>query len=327
MTTKPRIVDRRLFLAAALALAAPPAAVAQVDFPSRTIRIVVPVAAGGTADLLPRIIGEKLTQRWGQSVVIENKTGGALHLGTEAVYRAEPDGYTLLAAPQGPIVLSQSLYSKLSYDPAAFVPVTVMARLPYVMVVNPKLPISSVAELVAYAKGNPGKLNFGSAGTGSATQLVVEWLKILAGIRMTHVPYRGATPALTDLLAGHLDFVVDNMGNVLQYVRDGKLRALAVGNAKRIAELPEVPTLAGTYPGFVASSWFAIVAPPGTPAPIAEKLSAAMAEAVHEPDVLSRLHDLGAEPGGDTPAATGVFLKHEAERWRKVIVEAGIKLQ
>jgi tripartite-type tricarboxylate transporter receptor subunit TctC len=194
-------------------------------------------------------------------------------------------------------------------------------------VVNPQLPVTTLAEFVAYAKANPGKLNFGSAGTGSATHLTVEWLKILAGIKMTHVPYRGAAPAMTDLLAGHLDFVVDNMGNVIQHIKDGKLRALAVGDDGRIPELPQVPTFAETWPGFVSSSWFAIVAPPGTPAPIAEKISAAMAEVLRMPEVVARLHDLGTRPGGDPPAATGVFLKQEAERWHKVIVEAGIKLQ
>jgi tripartite-type tricarboxylate transporter receptor subunit TctC len=297
------------------------------DYPSRGIRIIVPVAAGGTADLLPRIVGEKFSERWGQPVVIENKTGGALHLGTEAVFRADPDGYTLLAAPQGPIVLSPSLYSKLAYDPAAFVPVTVMARLPYVLVVNPRLPIKTIPELVAYAKANPGKLNFGSAGVGSATQLAVEWLKILGGIQMTHVPYRGAAPALTDLLAGHLDLVVDNLANVLQQIKDGRLRALGVANQSRIAELPDVPAIAETYPGFLASSWFVILAPPQTPAPIAEKLSHAAAEILRAPEVAKRLHDLGAEPGGDTPAATGVFLKEETERWRGVITAARIKLE
>jgi tripartite-type tricarboxylate transporter receptor subunit TctC len=312
-------------LAAAIVAVMSTAAFAQADYPDRAIKMIVPVAAGGTADLLPRIIGEKLTERWGQPVVVENKTGGALHIGSEAVYRADPDGYTLLATPQSALVLSQSLYSKLGYDPTKFVPVTVMARLPYVLVVNPKLPVKSLAELIAYAKAHPGKLNFGSAATGSATHLTVEWLKIVAGIKMTHIPYRGAAPALTDLLAGHLDFVVDNVANVLPHIRDGRLRAIAVCNKERISELPDVPAVAETFPGFVSSSWFAIVAPPKTPAPIVQKLSKAIADVLHKPDVVKRLDALGATPGGDTPAETAAFLKEEAERWHKVIVDAGIK--
>ena len=313
-------------MAAALFAVAPAAAFAQDDFPNRPIRIVVPLAPGGTSDLLPRMVGEKLTLRWGQPVIIENKPGGALHLGTEAVARAAPDGYTLLLAPQGPLVLSPSLYVKLGYDPAAFVPVTTLARLPYVFVVNPKVPVSSVPELIAFAKANPDKLNFGTPGTGSAQHLAVEWFKIFTGVRLTHVPYRGTAPAIADLLAGHVQLMFDNAANALPQVREGKLRALAIGAPPRIPELPDVPAMAEFFPGFLAASWFALVAPPNTPPDVVAKLSQAIGDALRMPDVSRRLHGLGATPVGSSPAETEAFLRQETERWRKVIVDAGIKL-
>src|SRR5262245_39003509 len=314
-----------VLLSALLLASAPMAALAQADYPNRAIKIVVPLPPGATADTLPRIIGEKLTARWHQPVIIENKPGAAQNLGAEAVAKAEPDGYTLLATPQGPLVISGALFPRLGFDPAAFVPVTIMASLPYVLVVHPKVPVSTVPELVAYAKANPDKLNYASPGNGSSTQLVVEWLKSVAGIRMTHVPYRGAAPALTDLLAGHVDLMIDNLGNSLTHIRDGRLKVLAVGDDRRIAELPNVPTLAETYPGFVASSWFAIVAPPGTSPALVAKLSQAMGEILRMPDVVQRLRDLGATPIGGSPAETAAFIKLETERWRKVIIDADIK--
>jgi tripartite-type tricarboxylate transporter receptor subunit TctC len=310
---------------AALAVATHPA-LAQTDFPNRPIRIVVPLAPGGTSDLLPRMIGEKLTLRWGQPVIVENKPGGALHLGTESVARAAPDGYTLLLAPQGPLVLSPSLYRKLSYDPAAFVPVTVLARLPYVFVANPSVPAANVRDLIAYAKANPDKLNFGTPGTGSAQHLAVEWFKILTGVRLTHVPYRGTAPAIADLLAGHVQLMFDNAANALPQVREGKLRALAIGAPPRVAELPDVPAMAELFPSFLAASWFSLVAPPKTPPDVVTKLSQAIAEALRTPDVEKRLQGLGATPGGEPPDQTAAFLREETERWRKVIVEAGIRL-
>ena len=312
-------------MVAALSVAAS-AAFAQTDFPNRPIRIVVPLAPGGTSDLLPRMIGEKLTLRWGQPVIIENKPGGALHLGTEAVARSAPDGYTLLLAPQGPLVLSPSLYRKLSYDPSAFVPVTVLARLPYVFVANPNVPVSNIAELIAFAKANPDKLNFGTPGTGSAQHLAVEWFKILTGVRLTHVPYRGTAPAIADLLAGHVQLMFDNAANALPQVREGKLRALAIGAPPRIAELPNVPAMAELFPGFLASSWFSLVAPPKTPSDVVTKLSQAIAEALRMPEVAKRLQGLGATPGGEAPEQTTTFLREETERWRKVIIDAGIRL-
>ena len=317
---------RCLLTAAALALA-PPTASAQADFPNRPIRILIPLAPGGTADLLPRMVGEKLSIKWGQPVIIENKPGGALHIATEHVYRAEPDGYTLLLAPQGPLVLSPSLYSKLGYDPSAFVPVTVLARLPYVFVVHPKVPVSTIQDLVAFAKANPDKINFGTPGVGTAQHLAIEWFKLLAGVPMTHVPYRGAAPAMTDLLAGHVQLMCDNAANVLVHIKEGRLKALAVGALPRVPELPDVPALGELFPIFTASSWFSIVAPPKTPPATVTKLSQAMAEALHLPDVVERLRKVGATPVGSPPEETGVFVRQETERWRKVIRDAGIKLQ
>jgi tripartite-type tricarboxylate transporter receptor subunit TctC len=310
---------------AVLVVAAPAAARAQADFPNRPVKIIVPLAPGGTADVLPRLIGEKLALRWSQPVVIENRPGGGQHIGTEAVARADPDGYTLLSSAAGPLVVNPSLIPNLSYDPAAFAPITVMASLPYVLVVNPKVPAANLAELIAYAKANPGKLNYAAPGGGSQTQLAAEWLKMLTGTKMTFVPYKGSAPAVTDLIAGHVDFMFDNLANSLQHIRDGRLRSLAVANEHRLPDFPDLPTLAETYPGFVATSWFALLAPPKTPAPLVDKLYQAIAETLRMPEIEHRLHDLGATPGGSSPAATAAFLKAETERWRKVITEAGIK--
>jgi tripartite-type tricarboxylate transporter receptor subunit TctC len=202
----------------------------------------------------------------------------------------------------------------------------VLARLPYIFVANPNVPASSVPDLVAFAKANPDKLNFGTPGTGSAQHLAVEWFKILTGVRLTHVPYRGTAPAIADLLAGHVELMFDNAANALPQVRDGKLKALAIGAPPRIPELPDVPPMAEFFPDFLAASWFAIVAPPRTPPDIAAKLSQAIAETLRMPDVSKRLQGLGATPGGSSPDETAAFLRQETERWRKVIVDAGIRL-
>jgi tripartite-type tricarboxylate transporter receptor subunit TctC len=200
-----------------------------------------------------------------------------------------------------------------------------MASLPYVLVVNPKVPAANVAELIAYAKANPGKLNYAAPGGGSQTQLAAEWLKMLSDTKMTFVPYKGSAPAVTDLVAGHVDLMFDNLANSLQHIRAGTLRAIAVANEQRLADFPDLPTLAETYPGFVATSWFALLAAPKTPAPLVDKLHQAIAETLRMPDVVQRLRGLGANPGGSTPAATAAFFRQETERWRKVIVEANIK--
>ena len=315
---------RRVLLATAFALAV--SAQAQ-EYPTKPIRIVVPYPAGGSADLLPRIFAEKLNAKWGQPVLVENRPGAGGNVGAEVAYKAEPDGYTLFATAPGPLVVNQNLYRKLAFDPAQFVPVSVMAVIPNVFLVNPKVPAKNVDELIAYAKANPGKLNYGSQGNGTTSHLTAELFKSTAGgLNITHVPYKGSAPAMAALLGGEIDLMFDNLGVTLQHVRSGRLRALAVGSEKRVASLPEVRTMSEILPGFSSVAWFGIVAPPKTPAPIAEKLSAAVAEAIRQPDVAKRLAAMSAEPVGGTPAEMAAFMRRDGERWKGVIESAQVKV-
>jgi tripartite-type tricarboxylate transporter receptor subunit TctC len=296
------------------------------DYPAKPVRIIVPFPAGGTADVMPRIFAEKLSQKWGQPFTVENRAGAAGNIGAEAVYRSEPDGYTLMAAPPPPLVINPSLYPRLAFDPTQFVPVTIMGAVPNVALVNPKVPVNTLAELIAYARANPGKLNYASQGSGTTSHLTAELFKSMAGgLNIQHVPYKGTAPALTDLLGGQVELMFDNLGVSLPHVRAGKLKALAVATEKRIASLPGTPTIAETLPGFVSIAWFGIVAPPKTPAALAERLSAAVADAVKLPDVQKRLAELSAEPIANTPAQMAAFMREDTERWRKVIVSAGVK--
>jgi tripartite-type tricarboxylate transporter receptor subunit TctC len=301
------------------------AATAQNDYPNRTIKMVVPIPPGVTADLMPRVIADKLAARWGHPVIIENRPGAGLNLAAEVVAKSPADGYTLLATPQGPLVMSQSLFPKLRFDPAAFVPVSIYAEQPYLLVANPKVPASTLREFIAYAKANPGKIN-SAGGTGTALHLTAEMLAAAAGIRIVHVPYQGAAPAMTDLLAGHVDIMIDNLGNSLPHIREGKLKVFGVASEARIPELPDVPAIAELFPGFYSVGWYAVVAPPKTPAAIALKLSQAIAETVKSPDVAKRFRDLAITPTGMTPDEMTVFLRQETERWRRVITDRGIKL-
>src|SRR5438128_9012212 len=235
------------------------------EWPARTVRIVVPFPAGGSADLIPRIVAEKLSEKWGQPVIVENRPGAAGNIGADIVFRSEPDGYTLLSAPPPPLVINRLLYPKLSYDSTQFAPVSVIAANPNVLLVHPSLEVNSVAELIALARQNPGKLNYASQGSGSTSHLTAELFKSMAGgLQITHVPYKGSAPALTDLLGGQVDMMCDNLGVSLPHVRAGKLKALAVASRKRFPGLPEVPALAETLAGFEAVAWFGIVAPPKT---------------------------------------------------------------
>ena len=312
-------------LALAAMLAALPGAGAQ-DYPSRPVKIIVPFPAGGTADVMPRVIGEWLSRKWGQPVVVENRTGAAGNIGAEAVAKAEPDGYTLLSAPPPPLVINQNLYPKMGFDPTEFVPIVIMGRVPNALVINAKLPFNSVAELIAYAKANPGKLTSATQGNGTTSHLTSELFQLMADVKFQHVPYRGSAPALTDLVAGSVDLMFDNLGVSLPLVKSGQLKLLGVATPKRMASLPDVPTIAETLPGFESAAWFAIVAPPKTPQAVVDKINADVNEALRQGDIVQRLAQLSAEPIGGTPQATAAYMREEIERWHKVIKAANVKL-
>jgi len=317
----------RHLVLAALVLAAPNVGRADIDYPQRPVKIVVPAPAGTVLDSLPRILADKLSGRWGQAVIIENRPGAAQNIGAEAVAKAEPDGYTLLATPDGPLVISQHVFSRLGFDPGAFVPISIYVTQPIVLVANPSVPYSSLSDMLAFAKTNPLKINYGSPGTGSSLHLLAEMLQTSSGVRLLHVPYRGMAPAMTDLLAGHIALTVDVLGNALAYIKAGRLKALAVASQARIPELPEVPAIAEMIPNFHFESWFAVVAPPQTPPEIAARVSQAIATTLHLPDVAQKFRDFSVTPLGTSPAETAAFLKEESERWRQVVAATGVKVQ
>jgi tripartite-type tricarboxylate transporter receptor subunit TctC len=320
-------------LAWALISALAGAAAAQgADWPAKPVRFIVPFPPGGAADALPRIFAEKLAEKWQQPFVIENRAGATGTIGAELAYRAEPDGYTFLATPPSTLVLNPVLYAKLSYDPSQFVPVAVIAGIPSVMLVNPKVPAGSVQEFIALARANPGRMNYASQGTTSVSFLTTEWFMSLAGgaegkLRIAQIPYKGTGPGLAALLAGEVELMFDNLGTSLQHVRAGRLRALAVCGEQRFPGLPDVPALSEIYPGFVSIAWFGVVAPPRTPEAIAAKLSAGILEALKMPDVRERLARLSAQPIGLGPAQMREFMKRDAARWREAIRIAGVKPQ
>ena len=287
----------------------------------------MPFPAGGTADLLPRIIAEKLSSQWGQPVIVDNRAGAAGNIGAEMVYIAEPDGYTLLSAPPPPLVINPSLYPKLAFDPTRFEPVSVMAAVPNVMLVHPKVPANNVRELIAWAKAQPDRLTYSSQGGGTTSHLTTEMFKAAAGgLSATHVPYKGTAPALAALLSGEVNLMFDNLGVSLQHARTGRIKALAVCGERRVAALPDVPTMAETYPGFVSVAWFGVVGPPKMPARIATRLSTTIADTLKLPEVAKRLAELSAEPVGNTPAQMAAFMKEDAARWRTVVRSANVRL-
>src|SRR5215813_8862394 len=308
------------------AIAAVPCVHAQ-DYPTRTVKIIVPFPAGGSADVIPRIVGDWLSHKWGQPVIIENRPGAAGNIGAELAYKAEPDGYTLLSAPAPPLVINQNLYPRLNFDPAQFEKIAVLVRIPNSLVVTPKFPPKTVAEVITYAKANPSKINAATQGNGTTSHLTSEMFQMMAGVQFQQVPYTGTAPALNDLVAGSVEIMFDNLGVSLQLVNGDKLRLLAVASPRRLASLPNVPTIAETLPGFESEAFYAMVAPPKTPAAIVRKVNADINEALRQAELAPRFAALSAETVGGTPKETADYMQAEVERWNKVIKAANVKLQ
>ena len=297
-------------------------------YPTRPIRLVVPFPPGGATDILARDVAQKLTEAWGQSVVVDNRPGAGGNIGAELVAKAAPDGYTLLMGTVGTHAINASLYAKMPYDHIRdFAPVILVASVPNVLEVNPALPVNSVAELIAYAKANPGKLNFASSGNGTSIHLSGELFKVMAGVQMTHVPYKGSAPAVADLISGQVQLMFDNLPPSLPQIKAGKLRALAVTSSARAPALPDVPTVAEAgLPGFEASSWFGVLAPAGTPPAIVARLNAEIAKWLATPEAKERLSKQGADAAGGSPED---FVKHiaaETAKWSKVVKDSGAKI-
>ena len=297
------------------------------DFPGKPMRIIVPLAAGGGTDLLARVIAGKLREKFGQPVTVENRSGASGNIGAEAVFKSPPDGYTLLFTQPAPLVVNKALYGKLAYEPEQFVPIALVSLQDIMLAANPNVPASSLQELIAYARTNPGKLNFGSSGAGSAPHLAAELFNAMAGVKMVHVPYKGAAESMAATLGGQVDLTFFAFSTALRNAQAGKLRAIAVGGTKRNPQLPDVPSISELLPGYRATSWTALVAPPGTPAPVAQKLAQAVSEIVKMPDVQGRLVDAGDESFDSTPARMAAFLREESQRWGNLIKATGITAQ
>jgi len=297
-------------------------------YPDRTVKIIVPFPAGGTADAVPRLVAEWLSRKWGQPVVIENRTGAAGNIGAEAVWRSAPDGYTLLSAPPPPLVINQSLYPKLAFDPGKFEPIIVMAQVPNALIVNPNnVKASSLRELVEYLQKNPDKVTAATQGNGTTSHLTSELFQLMAKVKLRHIPYRGSAPALQGLLAGDVDLMFDNLGVSLPLVEAGKLKLLAVASPSRLPALPDVPAIAEMLPGFEAVAWYGIVAPPKTPKDIVDTINADVNEALRQPELQGHLKKLSAEIFGGSVEKTSRYMGEEVERWRAVIKAANIEIQ
>src|SRR5262245_35214326 len=314
-----------LFLSVSTSLQSPASA---QDYPDRTVKIVWPFPAGGTADAVARIIGDWLSRKWGQTVVIENRTGAAGNIGADVVYRSDPDGYTLLSAPPPPLVINQNLYPKLGFDPTKFEPIIVMAKVPNALLVNPdNIKASSLNELVEYLRKNPGKVTSATQGNGTTSHLTSELFQLMAKVTLRNIPYRGSAPALQGLLAGDVDLMFDNLGASLALVEAGKLKLLAVASAARLPTLPDVPTIAEMLPGFEAVAWYGIVAPPNTPRNIINKVKEEGNGELRQPEVQDHLKKLSAEIFGGSVERTSKYMSEEIDRWGNVIKAADIKLQ
>jgi tripartite-type tricarboxylate transporter receptor subunit TctC len=321
--TMPR---RALIGAAGLAALAGPAG-AQA-WPNQPVRVLVPFPPAGLADLLARIVAPRLAQDFGQPFVVENRPGSGGTIGADAAARSAPDGHTLLVSSAGPLSINQYLYATMPYDTArAFAPICLLASTPKVMVVNRSRPWRGVADVVAAAKAAPGRLTAGSAGSGTSLHLALELFKRVTGTDITHVPYRGAAPAVNDLVAGQIDLLIDNVPNILPQIRGDGVRALAAATADRLPQLPALPTMREQGVDFIFGTWFGLAAPAGTPAAILNRVAQAVTAAMADPAVGGRLRELGAEPGGGTPEGFAAFIEADRARLEPVIRAAGIRAE
>ena len=317
----------RLLVSLAFACAALAAPAAAQDYPKKAINIIVPLSPGGGTDLLARVVADKLRGLFGQPVTVENRPGAAGNIGADALFRAPPDGYTLMFTQPAPLVVNKALYAKLSYEPEQLTPVALVSRQDIMLAANPGVPAKNLQELIAYAKANPGKLNFGSSGSGSAPHLAAELFSAMAGLKMVHIPYKGAAGSMAATIGGQVDLTFFAFSTALKNAQAGKLRAIGVGGAERNPLAPDVPSISEAVPGYSATSWTALVAPPATPEAVVQKLSAAVREIVKMPDVQQRLTNLGDGSFDLTPAQMAEFLSAERLRWGDLIRKLGITVQ
>jgi tripartite-type tricarboxylate transporter receptor subunit TctC len=317
------MILRTLAVGCILASTVAMASAATVDFPKRSVTIVVPFPAGGTADAVPRIIGAKLAERWKQPVIVENRPGAAGTTGSTFVANAAPDSHTLLASPAGPLVINRFVQKSFSFDPLQLTPITMMAGVPTVLAIRANLPAKSTSELVAYAKRQRGGLNYGSQGPGSTSHLSAVLFQNMTGVEMVHVPYKGSAPALADLIGGNIDLMFDNLGSALALHRTGQIRILGVGSTARAPALPDMPTLDEQgLAGYRSTTWFALVAPPTADVAIADKIAADVADVLKMADVRERLTSLGLEPIGNGRIRTGEVIISESKQWEAVVQAA-----
>ena len=293
------------------------------DYPSKPIKLIVPVATGAAFDSVTRLLAEKLRNKWGQPVIVENRAGASHNMGAEAVFKSPPDGYTMLFAPPPALVINKSLFPKLAYEPDAFVPVSVVVSTYNVLLVSNNVPAENLQQLIAYAKANPERLNYASAGSGSTPHLAAEMFKTMAGIKIAHIPFKGTSQAILEVMGGRVDIMFSDIGLALPHIRSGKLRVLAVASEKRSSVLPEIPAMSEVLPGFLSILWLGVVAPTGTPPAIANQFSGAIAEILKQPDIANRLLEMNFDPVGSTPTAMSLFMAQERVRWKKVIHDSG----